>query len=104
VIPRPKLRFNVSGPKGAYVGVWANSPDEETSRKHAVYAIIDKSGKMRARVHPETKAGVELTEGFPSGAGNAMIAPTDIIYDPQLVPLTYANILSASDRTISNEV
>lgn len=84
-----RLQFNMNIPKGIYVGLWAHSPEHLDSRKHAIYAYIDKTDKMRARIHPETRDGVMMYEGFPVGPGVSMVKPKDIIYEPFLSTLSH---------------
>lgn len=90
LLPKKRIQFNVnSASNGVYVGDWAHSPQRLDSRKHAVYAYLDRTGKMRTRVHPETKDGHELVEGFPTGPGLSMIGSKDVNFDSHLLYMSH---------------
>jgi hypothetical protein len=94
IIPPPAKRFQFTPnqEKGILIGVWKLSPEPIDARKHAVYGFIDAASKLRSRVWPEMKTGEELIEGYPSGPGQSMVAPNNIIYESHLASLTRPQI------------
>lgn len=90
VPPPPKrLHFTPNIEESAVlIGVWSDSPPADPAKKHVIKAFIDQANRLRQKIYPETRAGDEFQEGYPSGTGRAFVTPEFVILDSHLSSLS----------------